>query len=170
MKDYYKVSDEDDLDENESEIFSGLGPNAHLSGAKWYHSTSAPLHRRLIERMRRKNSSVKKMITRNDSLDVDLDSVMTTPWETEFKPLTYDDIFMAWKGLCEEDEIFSKCRSDVKNCNIHFWNFVTRVRLLTQMSNKECLSVCFQSVLPKCSSVIKQHPLFRNFRTPSISN
>jgi hypothetical protein len=103
-----------DLDENESEIFSGLGPNAHLSGARWYHSTSAPLHRRLIERMRSKNSSVEKMITRNDSLDVDLDLVMTTPWETEFNPLTYDDIFMVWDRLCEEDEIFSKYRCDVE--------------------------------------------------------
>ena len=54
------------------------------------------------------------MITRNDSLDVDLDLVMTTPWETEFNPLTYDDIFKVWNRLCEEDEIFSKYRSDVE--------------------------------------------------------
>jgi hypothetical protein len=104
-----------DLDENESEVFSGLGPNAHLSGARWYHSTSTPLYRRLIERMRNKNSNVEKMITRNDSPgDVDLDLVMTTPWETKFSPLTYDDIFMVWDRLCEEDEIFSKYRSDVE--------------------------------------------------------
>jgi hypothetical protein len=64
--------------------------------------------------MRSKNSSVEKMITRNDSLDVDLDLVMTTPWETEFNPLTYDDIFMVWDRLCEEDEIFSKYRCDVE--------------------------------------------------------
>lgn len=105
------------LEEGESELFCSLRPEAHLSGARWYHDTSVPLYRKIMDRLREKNEGVRKMLSGPDSKEmglVDMDLVRTVPWEKEFVPLTYEDIFQIWNRLCEEEESLKVYREDVE--------------------------------------------------------
>lgn len=107
------------LEEGDSEIFSTLRPGAHLSGVRWYHDTSMPLYRKIIDRLREKNARMLEILT-SDPNDkdrkgiVDLDLVRTVMWEKEFVPLTYEDIFRIWDRLCEEDEMFQAYHHDAE--------------------------------------------------------
>ena len=86
---------------------------------RWYHDTSMPLYRKIIDRLREKNARMLEILT-SDPNDtdrkgiVDLDLVRTVMWEKEFEPLTYKDIFRIWDRLCEEDEMFQAYHHDAE--------------------------------------------------------
>lgn len=103
------------IEEGEMDLFTNLPSSAHLSGSRLHHDTSLPFLKHLHDKFRAKNENVANMLRNQTDGMVDLDLVRTVSWETAFIPLSYEDIFEAWNGMCASINIsFTENRDGIE--------------------------------------------------------
>jgi hypothetical protein len=65
------------------------------------------LYTAIIEKLQVKNSDVKKsLLSKNPPYEIDLNLVQTVPWESNFQPLSKNEIMEIWDRLYAEHEDF----------------------------------------------------------------